>query len=328
MSKGGGMEQHFTILEKSSQNENGNVRKAAAQCLGFIHSAHAANILLKLLRDKVWQVREASVKSLGRLGLPETADPLIKLLQAEGDIRKAVMEAASLKAPPPEAQPAAGPMGGGGAKKNEEVWQVKKAVALALSSVKPSIAIEPLLAGLEHENPSVIMASMVELMTLKATKKKKKILPLLNHNMWQVQKTAITVLGRLKVSDVVPSIVSLYHETTNDPVKIEILIALNNIKEEESYPLFLEGIKADNADIRKVAAIALGNTKDDQYVPPLVEALEDQNFAVRKAAIDSLVNLKSLESTEAIVPLLADENDDVQTACSVAIGRLFMIAKV
>ncbi len=321
------MEQHFTILEKACQNENGNVRKAAAQCLGFIETPYAANILLRLLKDKVWQVREAAVKSLGRLAIADTADPLIKLLQAEGDIRKAVMEAATMKAPPPEPQ-GANPMGGGGAKKNEEVWQVKKAAALALSSVKPSIAITPLLAGLEHENPSVIMASMVGLMTLQAPNAGDKIIPLLNHAMWQVQKTAVTALGKLKVAEAVPAIVSLFRETGSDPVKIEALIALNNIKDEESYPLFLEGIKADNHEIRKVAAIALGNTKDDQYVPALEEALQDPHFSVRKAAIDSLVNLKSLESTEAIVPLLEDENDEVQTTCSVAIGRLFMIAKV
>ena len=51
------MEQNFAILEKAAGSENGNVRKTAALCLGLIENPHAANSLIKLTRDQVWQVR-------------------------------------------------------------------------------------------------------------------------------------------------------------------------------------------------------------------------------------------------------------------------------
>jgi HEAT repeat protein len=67
------------------QDENVEVRKAAAEILGALKGDGAVNALIPMLRDTDVTVREAAVASLGNIGDSRAADPLIDLVRDSAD---------------------------------------------------------------------------------------------------------------------------------------------------------------------------------------------------------------------------------------------------
>lgn len=326
-----GMEQKLLeILLKASDDPDANVRKATVIALADADSNHAKSAIIKLAKDKIWQVREAAITSLGKAKVVEASDMMLKVLgcEDEASARKAILQWASAKGDEPAADAAKAKAAGGvpGAsdpkKPLGDPWQVKKAAALTLSKIRPDLAVVPLLNALSMENPTAKMAAMAGLSNLNASEAADMLVEVLADKDWNIRKVAATTLGKLKAESAVEALLNLLDDE-RFAVRIEVVIALNHIKPPEAVAAFSKVVVSDNNyEVRKVAATALGNLKSQDAIPALITALEDENWMVRKAAVDSLTNLKASDGLGKIMERLVDEQEDVRSSVAVAVLRL------
>ncbi|MBI4827757.1 MAG: HEAT repeat domain-containing protein [Nitrospinae bacterium] len=320
----------FETLLKATGDQNANVRKAAAQALGDIDNSHGKAALAKLLKDKVWQVREEAVNSLGKLKVAEVSDRLLKMIgldKEEGAI-KAILQWAASRGEE-QAKDAKGPLPGAAAPKapEGEPWQVKRAAALALAHVRPDLVVAPLLGMLGAGNPTARQAAMAGLATVQAEEAVEQLLPYLADDDWNMRKVTATILGKLKSREATPGLLKLLDDD-KFAVRIEAVIALNHIKPPEAVEALTRIVAHDtNYDVRRTAATALGNQRDGAAAQALFPALADDHWMVRKAAVDALVNLKATEAAEAILPLLGDEQEDVRAAAASALITLNRLSR-
>ncbi|MBF0170046.1 MAG: HEAT repeat domain-containing protein [Nitrospinae bacterium] len=322
-----------TLLKAIGHND-ANVRKAAAIAIGKGESPsnHSLSALLKLLKDKVWQVREAAIHSIGALNVSAASEYLMGVLGAEDDAgaRKAILTWAAAKGDV-EAKEApgggGGPLGGAAAKKKPEgePWQIKRAAALALSKLRPDIAVAPLMAALGAPNPAAKQAAMVGLGNINAQQAIDTLVEMLADDDFNVRKMAATTLGKLKAVSAVPALLPLL-EDGKAAVRTEVVIALNHIKPDEAVEALGRVVAQDASyDVRKVAATALGNLRSAEATAPLLAALGDDHPPVRKAAIDALVNLKASEEADRLIPFFNDPDEEVAAAAAIGYTRLDLL---
>ncbi len=327
--------QDVEILLKSAEDKDGNVRKATAIALkGAEDSPYAKNALIKMLKDKVWQVRESAITSLGALRVSEAGDYLMGVLLAEdeGSARKAILTWAVAKGDPAaanEKKPGAVPGLGGSApkpKKEGEPWQIKKAAALALSRIRPDIAAEPLMGALGTDNVPAKTASMIGLANINAEEAIDPIIEILGSEDSNLRKVAATTLGRLKAVTATEKLIGLL-EDEKQYVRIEAVIALNHIKPPEALEALGKMFESEASyEVRKVCATALGNLRDPAAMEPLSKALKDSNWMVQKAAVDALINLRNPDVIAILSPVLTDEHEEVRGSAAVGIIRLSTLA--
>lgn len=316
-------------LLKAGQSGDPNVRKAAAIALGGADDSHAKAALAKMLKDKVWQVREAAIYSIGRLRVAEAAPYMLGILgvENEGSARAAILKWATARGDQQETGGAKGGAFAAAEKKPAETpWQLKKAAALTLSRLRPDIVVEPLIAALgTEESPASKMAALAGLGGVQAEQAAPHVIEALSDNHWNIRKVAATTLGRLRAREAVPRLVEALGDS-KAAVRVEAVIALNHIKPEEALSALSRVLLADNNyEVRKTAATALGNLRDEAAAEALYKALEDENWMVRKAAIDALTNLKVTEAMEVMIGYLNDEQEDVRAAAAAGIIRLSAI---
>ncbi|VAX24997.1 hypothetical protein MNBD_NITROSPINAE02-258 [hydrothermal vent metagenome] len=320
-------------LLKASQDSNANIRKAAAIAFaGAADNSHAKSALIKMLKDKVWQVREAAINSMRKAKIVEAADILMKVLGAEDEAsaRKAILTWAVARSDPAAegGGAPANPLGGGKEKKKEsgDPWQVKKAAALALSAIRPDITANALIGAMGVDNPQAKAAAMVGLGNIKADEAIEPLLEAISSDDWNIRKIAANTLGRLKAKQATDALLNLLNDDKS-AVRLEAVIAINHIKPAEGVLALSKVVVSDtNYDVRKTAATALGNLKDESASEALYKALEDDNWVVKKAAIDSLTNLKMVDAMDRIARFLTDEQEDVRLAAAVGLIKLNQIA--
>lgn len=321
------------FLLKAAQDANANTRKAAAIALAREDSSHAKSAIIKLVKDKVWQVRESAITSIGDAKIVEAADLLMQVLGCDSPEsgRKAILSWAVAKGDP-EAEKGkskgGAPFGGGAPKEKKtsgDPWQIKKAAALSLSRIRPDIAAQPLMEVLQSDNAMAKSAAMVGLGNIKADIAVGAMIELLSDNDWNVRKMAANTIGRLKAVDATDGLLQLLDDDKSG-VRNEAVIALNHIKPAEALNALAKVVANDNSyEVRKTAATALGNLRDIDAVTPLYSALADENWMVRKAAVDALINLRDPDAVEKLVPLLLDEQEDVSHVAAVGVIRLSQV---
>ncbi len=325
-------QQLFETLLKVISDNNANVRKAIAIALGDIDDSHAKTALAKMLNDKVWQVREEVIYSIGRANIVEAVPRLLEIIGCEDEsgARKAILKWTAVKGEeqaPKKSQGGAGALTPGGKKPESDPWQVKKAAAITVSALRPDLAAEPLMKVLDVEEPQVRTAAMIGLGTIQAAEAIEPVMAMCEDKDWNIRKNAATTLGRLRAAEAASILIKLLGDE-KFAVRIEAVIALNHIKPPEALEPLSKIVANDNSyEVRKTAATALGNYKNSDAAPALFEALKDDNWMVRKAAIEALTNLKVVDAIDTIVPYIGDEREDIRAAASISFIMLTKLAK-
>ncbi len=317
------MELHDRLIAACG-HENGNIRRAAAIALGNMNITTAKNVLAKLMGDKFPVVKEAAISSLSKLGVTEIVDHLIALLNVEeGDVRKAVLQAVSAKGPAPQTAEQGGAFGGGGEQQTaDQSWKVQKMAALALCKIKPEIAVAPLMAALDHENPNVKIASITGLGNMETEHAGDRLIEVLKDENWEVRKAAANALGKIRYKPALEPLVALLGESRFG-VKIEAIIALNKFKSLDVLgPLSKTIIADNNPDVRRTAAVALGNLKSEYAIPALTKAMSDEAWQVRKATVAALAGIRSTNILQPMIEGIVDENEEVSQAAAVAYPKV------
>jgi hypothetical protein len=135
----------------------------------------------------------------------------------------------------------------------------------------------------------------------------------------RVRANSIWLLGKLKATEAIPSLLEALENDENKPRWI--LSALGDIGEVEPAAHIYPYLEKPDETTRIAAAVALGKMKDVGSVPRLIESLGDDMFTVRSAAENSIVSI----GDSAVAPLL-EVLTDVGTPAQIhvihALGRI------
>ncbi|MBI4774965.1 MAG: HEAT repeat domain-containing protein [Deltaproteobacteria bacterium] len=306
---------------KALGEKDPNIARCGIKLAGVLNIKESVDKIIPMLKHEAWQVRLTAVQALGLLEAVKAKPYLVKILGGETDgLRQRVISYAGLDGKPPKGQV---PGKADPADEGEEVWQVKKAAAIALSQIDPDLAEKPLLDAMKLPNPQVAMAAMSGLTLLESPKAGERILPFLDSKDTETKKAAVICLGKLGYAQAAGALLHVLQDK-NPIIRREAVIALNHIKVNEAIPAFVERMKDPRPEVRSVAAVALGNTatKEEGVITVLREALGDSSWEVRKAAVDALSNLGAVDAMDAVMPLIADSDEKVKRSAALGLLRL------
>jgi len=302
-----------TIILEALDQEDPNVLKAACLMAGVLKLPQAERGLIKALAHKAWPVRAEAARALGCLGSKGAAPYLRRLLKAsDADLRQKLLAAAADQSKT-TADPGA----------DEQPAEVKRAAAVALNQIEPSITEEALLAALGAEQPALVNAAMVGLANLESQSGRERMVQLLAQADPALRRTAAACLGRLRETTAVEGLLALLDDSDQE-VRREAVIALNHIKDRRALGPLSERLADPDPEVRRVAAIALGNTKsrEEGMRAALIRGLADREPKVRLACLSALANLRAAEALEASAALLRDTHEAVARQAAVTVQVL------
>ncbi len=305
------------VVARALNDSDPNVIRCGIRLAGMHSIAGSIDAVISHLSHQAWQLRAAAAETLGRLKAEKARPLLVK--KVGGDVpslRQRVLSCAALssKSAPEQTK---------GGTKEEEVWQVKKAAAIALNRIDPSIAENPLLQALDNDNPQVIIAAMNGLVSLESSRAGERIVPFLDSADAEVKKATVVFTGILRITEAAPKLMGLLEDKT-ETIRREAIIALNHVKLNDAIPAVMKKMTDPHRSVRTVAAVFLGNTgkRDENTLSVLRAALKDPAAEVRQAAADSLSNLGAVEALEDILGLLMDKDERVRRSAGVAVNQL------
>ncbi len=304
------------------KDENPNIRRGAATAAGEEGIRSAGPLLASLLKDPIWQVRQAAAISLGKLREEKASGFLMKMIGAtEETLRVRAVKILGQKAKSPaEVREAVKQLWGTDFKEKEVHLPVLRGAAWALVQIKRNWIVEPLVKIVENGNTSQTIAALSGFAVMGVKDVTEIIVRCLDHEQWQVRQAAAIALGKVGAVEASEHVVKLYDDPRWE-VRLEVVIALNNLKSEDAKSVFMKAIKDERPKVRRAAAIALGNTRDISVVDVLVDVLKDKNWMVRKAALSALGNLKARDVKEEILGCLLDDDEEVRQEAALAYGR-------
>lgn len=363
----------FTILEAlgrigqpipleriSPYAEDPLLRKALFDCLGQIGMAAGVPLLTSGLNDRMHNVREAAVLSLGTLyhshpqdvaealaHEPEAADqalaacldsPHLPVVRAALRLVPLIYARHSLDRLLPWLA-------------DEELGREAAGAILALG--------RPAVVSLLHDWPNQSERMQVFLCYLAAeTGAEEAIDPLLKaleSDNQDLVLAAAHALGRLGVGSALPALTRILREGETDSRRVaqealgslvesfpeELLAALSPLMEDPAAetrmaaiavlgkgnfriirPMVFLALKDDSSEVRQSAVAALGSNPDIEQLDALVLALTDEDAEVRRVAAEVLGGLPDRRAVDALALALHDEDPWVRATVVRAIGHI------
>jgi len=249
-----------TVGEKSTslilpvlKHANGQVRAAAAECLGQVRAQEAAGPLRELLEDPVWEVRKHAAEALGRLADPGSIEKLGRLLEDTDD-------------------------------------DVREAAVMALAGIGDRRGIGSLVLALKDNSSGVrrlAAASLSRIDTHWSTSPEAHAaLEILKSSPEDLDSSR-----RYLVNEVLSSFGLGKAEMPLSFAGLEKEAAPGSRKK-LAVGLLLTLICDPDGELRQAAALALGKFADEQSRPALLRAQSDPNPAVRHTATAALASLR------------------------------------
>ncbi len=332
-------------LIRALQDEDGWVRREAAQALGEIKDARAVPPLIRALQDEDEGVREAAAEALGKIGDAQAVPTLIQALQDKNEeVRKAAAEALG-KIGDAQAVPTLIRT----LKLKNKSWGVRKAAAEALGKIGAP-AVPFLIRALQDEDEDVRRAAAQALGAIGDARAVPSLTQTLQDGDWSVREAAAWALGEIKDAQAVPPLIRTLQDE-NEEVRKAAAWALGEIKDARAIPPLVQALQDEDIFVRwaaawalrmigapavpflirtlqdeerrvhQAAAEALREIKDDRAVPPLIRALQDDRWWVRQAAAEAL-GMIGAPAVPPLIHALQDENWGVRQAAAEALGMI------
>lgn len=285
------------LLLKALEDDDDNVRTAAADYLGNIRgNISVLNALIGILKSGDTWVAYTAADALGRIGDMEAVDALVSMLPHK-ELKKPVIKALGLIAKP-DTLPLIIP------------FLKDKSSAVREESV---IAIEHFLQKGMPEETIVkdlkdIFGQEVSGIVLPYTLSKKK----------EVRIAAILLLGLLKDTGVIPSLLEIALEEDFYEIVVKALTFIGRSIPESLIPFFT----VEDSYQRRIICEVAGRIGDSALFAPLVKRLKDEDGHVRGNAAAALSSLNNSEAVPHILPLLLDEYENIQEESIKALARL------
>lgn len=267
------------------EDENPEVRRTAAEVLGYSGNQKVESALIGLLEDNNPGVRTTATKILGRIGTDISVEPLIKRLAVSKD-------------------------------------PVFKTCAIeALGNLDDKRAIEPLIKILEDKNPEVRIASVRSLGNLGDERAEEALIMKLNKGSLEFQKQVILALGKIGDKKAVDVLISKL-EDKQPEIRKCAAESLGKLEDIQAVDPLLKCLEDKTPEVRNAAAYSLGILKADKAVDFLLKMLMEQDSELRITAVYALGNIGSRKSVDSLIGVLEDNNPWIRRYAIEALGKI------
>jgi HEAT repeat protein/beta-lactamase regulating signal transducer with metallopeptidase domain len=271
------------LVARLLQDENAEVRRAAAHSLGQLKDARAVPGLIGALKDSDPGVRSAAADALGNLEDPRAVPLLAALI-------------------------------------GDPVAEVRENALDALShfddSVLPSAAIIRSLsdAAVEVRHKAAHLAG--KLRDRSATPA---LVKLVGDPSSDVRQAAIEAIGELKDPAAAAAVLPGLSDSNAD-VRVQALHAMEELRAPISESTLLALMRDPDPDVRQHAAHLAGERSVIAAIPTLRRMLEDPHGDVRESAIEALGNIADGAAYDALRAALTSKDAKVRRAAAEALG--------
>ena len=293
-------------LAASLDDEESQVRAAAAKVLGAVQSERSMELLIPRLRDGSPEVRCAAAAALGRLGDGRAASPVAAALKdvspevrqsaavalrslgwrASNDEEQALFEVAlgNTRAAAFIGRAAVNPLV---SELDHDTSSVRRAAAEALEGVEDPRRVQPLLAAITDTEPTVRVSAIHALNNAGGEQVTRALFRALRDPEPHVRLAAAVVLARRENADLVPEFLRLLNDSHFE-VRLTAVQFLGRARQPHTVEALLPRLGDKDSDVRLATARALGEIGSPTAIETLVLALIDDESAVRHAAELSL----------------------------------------
>lgn len=265
-------------------DENAEVRTAAARSLGHLKDSRAVPGLIGALKDRDEKVRAAAAEALGELEDARAVAPLADVLNDQStEVRRDALDALSHFED--QQVPAAAIV----RLLNDPDAEVRHNAAHMAGRLHDRSAIGPLAKLIGDQSPDVRGAAIEAIAELGDPSGAAAIVPALSDANADVRQAAINAIEQLKAP---------MNETT--------LLMLMRDKD---------------ADVRQKAAHLAGDRSVIGAIPTLRHMLDDPNADVRESAVEALGNIADNAAYDALRAALTSKDAKVRRAAAEALGE-------
>ena len=311
--------------------ENNDIQSAAAEALGQIRDKRAVKHLIDALKIGHWYFQIRVIRSLGQIGDKRAIEPLINALKDDYFlIRKKAAEALGQIG-----EPAVVPL-------LMALKDIPDDTAYALGQIGDKRALESLIDLLKDNNEYVRANAAYALGQIGDKRAIDPLIEAFKDNCNHVRVCVAKALGQIGGKKVINFLISTLEDNTAIPVLIEIgepailplikalnstlcykaALTLSNMGKVAVLPL-IKASKIKNKDIRSHIAYILGEIRDERAIEPLFKILRSEKKDIYDTA-SAAYALKEI-GEPAVLPLieaLKDKNEYVRGKVAKALGGI------
>ena len=255
-----------------------NMRRRAAESLGYRGQAEASEALLERLDDgeQAVRVRAEIFAALGRIGETSALDAIAECLD------------------------------------NESAAGVRAQCAGALGNIDSARAERLALAGLDDKHDSVRLRAIESLGSFSSDKTVEALISLSRQAGSGLQQVALLALGRTRAAAGVEVLVAALDNTRNSKRTIVLLQALTLA----ANPAALEKIRqiyseTPDEEVKRYALVAIAFTRADGIEPLFLEALTSSDPATRSLGLGVLRRFGRADQAKAIAQRALEDMQDL-----------------
>ena len=264
-------------------DENAEVRKAAAQSLGKLKDSRAIPGLIGALKDRDPRVRAAAAESLAEFEDSRAIAPLADLL-------------------------------------NDQSTEVKQSALEALSHFEDNLPSAPIVRLLSDADADVRQNAAHLAGKLHDRSVTGALAKLVGDPSSQVRQAAIESIGDLGDPAAVVALVPALSDADAN-VREQALDAIENLKAPIAEATLESLMRDRDSDVRQKAAHLAGDRSLVAAVPTLRRMLEDPNSDVRESAVEALGNIPDGAAYDALRTALISKDPKVRRAAAEALGE-------
>ncbi|MFL5594559.1 MAG: HEAT repeat domain-containing protein [Gemmatimonadaceae bacterium] len=264
------------------QDENADVRRAAAHSLGNLKDSRAIPGLIGALKDPEPKVRAAAAEALAEFEDSRAIAPLVTLI-------------------------------------NDPSTDVKQSALDALSHFENGIPSAAVIRLLGDPDPEVRHKAAHLAGKLRDRSATPTLAKLVGDPSVDVRQAAIEAIGELKDPTAASAVMPALADAKAD-VRQQAMNTLEELKAPIPEPTLIGLMRDPDADVRQQAAHLAGERSIIGAIPTLRRMLEDPNGDVRESAVDALGNIADGAAYEALRVALTSKDAKVRRAAAEALG--------
>lgn len=284
--------------------DDATLRATALQALGQLGATSQHDVFVTALKDKQPEVRKASINALGKLGDPQSIDPLIDLFKRQDadlypDVLQALIQISAKLAGAERQSHLFEPLG-------SLLPDADKPTRLALIDALQHMGWQP---GQDFIGATYyVLQKQWDRCIALGEAAAAPLVAALNDEDKQVRQDAFQAL----VSIGVPAAPALIHalQAADNDVRQAAFWALVKIGQPVRDPL-IEALGHENEDVRRACATALGHLGDPQVVIPLIGLFSDIDWSVRRDAYKAIIKI-GRPALQELLAALKHENGEIR----------------
>jgi HEAT repeat protein len=280
----------------------------------------AAPVLIEAIGKQSGESRYWAVQQLGRIGTPEALDALkVGLRSEETEVRKAAASGLESAADPHTTSALLDA-------RHDPDRVVRREVIRALVKCADVAGIneELLSAFLEAWKNPCDQVAVVVTDTLQKSGDPRAIAALVRA-AFTAEDENVASFGRSAVSKLGPAAGPALREIVgrlDGKARVQALSRLDDLKDEQDFPLFRDAIRHQNLEVRRMAVHGLASTGKEQVILLLIESLHDTAAEVRETAARLLGTFRDPAVFRALVECLQSENEELAKVAASSLGSM------